>query len=87
MKLTLRADGAPLADIDLGEAEPRSGYFDEGDLASTSGNLYIEIDGQEYGSLFFMIEDGRLTITLGQFDFTNELWEERNPLVDPVVEP
>lgn len=86
MKLTLKADGPDLAVFDLGEPHA-TGYFDEGDLCSTSGNLYIELDGVEYGSLFIMIEDGRPTITLGQFDYATEDWEERNPLVNPVVEP
>lgn len=90
MKLTLDAAGLPLADIDLGEASARTphgsgGYFDDdGDLSATGGNLYISIDGKEYGSLFFFREaDGTVSVTLGAFDPDEQGWEEKNPLRGP----
>lgn len=82
MKLTLDACKT-LAEIDLGESD--RGYFDDKDLGVTGGNLYLYLDGVEYGSLFFFRrEDGTVTITLGQLDLQTQEWEERNPLVRPV---
>lgn len=83
MKLTLNACAGDLAEIDLGE--PDNGLLDDGDLSTTGGNLYIEIDGKEWGSLFFHTDaDGRLVIELGQYDRSMEQWETRNPLTVPV---
>lgn len=83
MILTLDAGGPIIATIDLGEAIPN--YFEEGDLGSTAGNLYLGLDGKEYGSLFFYREnDGTVTITLGAFDFAKQEWDEKNPLTAPV---
>lgn len=44
-------------------------------------NLYIYVDGKEYGSLFFdRLEDGRLVIELGQYDVVEQHWVDRNPV-------
>lgn len=56
----------------------------EGDLALTGGNLYIFIDGQEYGSLYFYGERGEPRIMLGQFAAEEDEWVDRNPLTGPV---
>ncbi len=49
------------------------------------GNLYIFIDGKEYGSLHFSEgEDGKPKVTLGQYDDASEEWQSRNPLTHPV---
>lgn len=83
MRLTLDGGAATLADIDLGEASD-AGYFEGGDLGSTAGNLYIRLDGVEYGSLFFFREtDGRVTVTLGAFDAASQDWVERKTLDGP----
>lgn len=83
MKLTLDAAGPTLAEIDLGE--PTGNYYDEGALAATCGNLYLNLDGVEYGSLFFYRRaDGAVTITLGQFDHERQEWVDRVTLDRPV---
>jgi hypothetical protein len=86
MKLTLDAAGPPLANIELGE--PDTGYFDGADLGATGGNIYINIDGKEYGSLFFYREaDGTVSVTLGAFDPDTQGWENKNPLRGPIPFP
>jgi len=67
--------------LDLGEPDEKYGYFETGDLSDTAGNLYLYLDGQEIGSIFFYREeDGRITATLGRFDPDKEEWDEKNPL-------
>lgn len=84
MRLMLDAAAATLGNIDLGEPSDH-GEFDEGDLAPTSGNLYLYLDGKEYGSLFFFRrKDGTVTITLGQFDADKQEWVEKAELDHPV---
>lgn len=82
--LTNGVSDTPIATIDLG---PSSGvYFDRGDLAAVAGNLYLFIDGKEYGSLFFhrtRDEGGEVAVELGQFDATEQQWVSRNPLTRP----
>ncbi len=79
---------SPALTIDLGEADRSPGgpgYYSEGDLGAYGGNLYLFIDGVEYGSLFFVERDGRITIELGQYrDEPNQEWEPTNPLAVPV---
>lgn len=64
--------------------------FDMDDLASFGGNLYIHVDGDEWGSLWFTgfgaeyDEFGSPRIELGQFDHGTEMWETRNPLTTTV---
>ena len=78
----------PALTLDLGQAQQERGgrsYYSEGDLGAYSGNLYVFIDGIEYGSLFFIERDGRINIELGQYrDEPNQEWEPTNPLIDPV---
>lgn len=83
MKLTLDGAGRNLAEIDLGEPDT-NGYLDGGDLSATGGNLYLNVDGKEYGSVFFFVRNGNLTITLGQFDDDAQEWVERVTLDHPV---
>lgn len=84
MKLALEAARGELASIELGDPN-RSGYFEEGDLGSTAGNLYILLDGVEWGSLFFYRrEDGTMTVALGQFSPDTSEWEEAGELTHPV---
>ena len=77
----------PLLELDLGEAS-RDGDYDDGDLGFTAGNLYLVVDGEEWGSLYFHAGSGERpggpTITLGQYDAWSENWEARNPLDDKV---
>lgn len=86
MRLTLDGAGANLASIDLGEPGER-GYFEEGELANTGGNLYLNLDGEEYGSLFFFQRDGVVTITLGAFDPHRHEWVEKGVLDRPFNAP
>jgi hypothetical protein len=72
----------PLLEFDLGEAD--QGYFDTGDLAESTGNLYLYVDGVEFGSLFFHADDAPLEISLGQYDHQQEDWVERSRLVRSV---
>ena len=86
--LTLHGDDEPtnpLATIELGTPDS-TGYYESGDLAYTSGNLYFRIDGEEYGSLFFFNRDGRPEVTLGQYDRTADEHVFRNPLTESVNE-
>lgn len=77
MNLTLTPDATSvLANIDLGDPTPDgSGYFNDGDLAVSAGNLYLHIDGEEVGSLFFLADSaGQVTVTLGYFDVDQGDW-------------
>lgn len=87
MKLTIEL-GHRHIDIDLGEPSDAEGhgFFDDGDLAGYGGNLYLYLDGQEYGSLFFYTVDGKPRIELGQFRPEPQQWESVNPLVSTVPE-
>lgn len=90
--ITLDAAGPTIATIDLGEANrdgvistDHGSYFESGDLGFTSGNLYINIDGQEYGSLFFFQKpDGTITITLGHIDVEHGDWIDTSVLNGPI---
>jgi len=86
MKLTL--DTGRDIDIDLGETSTTTaiGFFDNGDLSAYGGNLYLHIDGHEYGSLFFYTVDGKPRIELGQFTPATQQWEPANPLAVTVPE-
>lgn len=68
--------------IDLGQADS-AGEFTGGTLGFTGGNLYLFVDGQEYGSLYFTEEGGDLQVTLGQYTTRTEEWEPTNPIVGP----
>ncbi len=87
MKLTIEL-GHRQIDIDLGESSDTEGhgFYDDGDLAAYGGNLYLYLDGQEYGSLFFYTVDGKPRIELGQFRPEPQQWESVNPLVSTVPE-
>ena len=85
VELTTDPEGrfvGPLLTLDVPTNE--RGYVEEGDLGLSGGNLYIVIDGKEYGSLFFMQEDGKPTVTLGQYDERYMCWVEHNPITDPM---
>lgn len=87
MNVTLTIDhGATPLTLNLGETSDTQGigFFDDGDLASYGGNLYLHIDGQEYGQLFFYTENGQPRIELGQFTPANQQWEPANPLTTSV---
>ncbi|MFI8595623.1 hypothetical protein ACIGCK_14480 [Microbacterium sp. NPDC078428] len=81
MRLTIDHGGRP-TDLDLGDTSEQTGvgFFDDGDLGSYGGNLYLRIDGVEYGQLFFYTIDGAPRIELGQFTPATEQWEPVNPL-------
>lgn len=87
MKLSLDLDHRQI-DIDLGipSDDDGHGFFDNGDLGSYGGNLYLRIDGQEYGSLFFYTVDGNVRIELGQFLPEPQQWEPVNPLTTTVAD-
>ena len=48
------------------------------------GNIYIHIDNEEWGSLFFHAKDGQPSITLGQYDINEDDWVARNPLLSAI---
>lgn len=63
-------------DFDLGEPD-ESGMFD----TEYGGNLYLFIDGAEYGSLLARTDtDGQITLTLGQENDGDQEWQQRNPV-------
>lgn len=72
--------------LDLGEPSPAEGigWFDNGDIGLHGGNLNLEIDGQEYGSLFVYAVDGVPRIELGQFHPEHDEWRPANPLIQSV---
>jgi hypothetical protein len=81
MILELDTGASRVAKLDLGDPAP-DGYFDDGDLVATSGNLYLYVDDVEIGSLFFyQSKNGAITVTLGEFDVDRQDWVDRNPLV------
>ena len=83
--ITLSNEASTDLEIDLGDSS--SGVFANGDLGYTSGNLYIQADGVEYGSLFFHRgENGKLNISLGQYDHRTEEWETAGTLTLSVPE-
>lgn len=85
-RITMETGPCTVASLELGAAsEPDGpgvgvGYFDAGDLAVFGGNLYLFVDGEEIGSLFFHTVDGKLRVELGQFDPDEQDWVARNPL-------
>lgn len=76
-------EGPPLLDLELTDPD-RYGDFNEGELAATGGNLYIFIDGQEWGSLYFNMQDGQPSVRLGQYDHASDEWKELSKLTRPV---
>lgn len=86
VELTTDPEGryvGPLLTMSLPTSD--DGYVEEGELGLTGGNLYIVIDGKEYGSLWFHERDGQPQITLGQFVAEDQhMWDERNPITEPV---
>lgn len=85
MNLTLDHGGSALI-LNLGETSDTHGigFFDDGDLAATGGNLTLHIDGVEYGQLFFYTENGQPRIELGQYHPGAQGWEPANPLTTSV---
>lgn len=75
--LTLKTEQRTI-EIDLGDA--KSGLFDGETLG---GNVYLYVDGVEFGSIFVhKAYDGQqftdeTQISLGQYDDGSEEWEER----------
>ncbi|SHX96749.1 Uncharacterised protein [Mycobacteroides abscessus subsp. abscessus] len=68
--------GSPL-DFDLGVAD-EFGEFGE---SPYTGNLYLRINGQLYGSIWVRVDEAGIpVITLGQYDETAEQWEPKNDL-------
>lgn len=80
----------PLLTLNLGEPTPTidglDQYLDGGDLASSGGNLYLVIDGKEYGSLFFQHDPktGNAVVTLGAYNPNAMDWEPNAELRGPV---
>ena len=72
--------------LDLGENQLRIdlGEIDEhgtGGELIYSGNIYLHIDGREYGSLFITRgPDGAPQIALGQYQEAAEQWVQVNPI-------
>lgn len=79
MKLTLNF-GHRQEEIDLGEPDARDGLFDNGEIGAYAGNIYLYVDGREYGSLFIHHDDQGPIIELGQFDETSDEWVTRAAL-------
>ena len=78
-KLTLNF-GHRQEEIDLGEPDARDGLFDNGEIGAYAGNIYLYVDGREYGSLFIYHDDQGPVIELGQFDETADEWVTRAAL-------
>ena len=90
MKIELRTDPDSRNGLLLALDAPLSGgdFVGEGDLGLTGGNLYIFIDGQEYGSLYFYGMRGEPRIMLGQCESERDFdWVDRNPITKPVILP
>lgn len=73
--------------LDLGESQLQInlGEIDEqgttGGELIYNGNIYLHIDGREYGSLYITRgADGAPQITLGQFREDAEEWVPANPI-------
>ena len=72
--------------LDLGESQLQInlGEIDEhgaGGELLYSGNIYLHIDGREYGSLYITRgPNGAPQITLGQFRDDAEEWVQANPI-------
>ena len=70
-----------LIEIDLDEptssAFDKYGYFNG---ETWGGNVYLYVDGEEYGSLFVHQHDGKTLVTLGQYDDETQEWVTRNDL-------
>lgn len=81
--LTLSGDKGVIATIDITREDGGVGDdYAGGEVAAQGGNLYLAIDGQEFGSLWITYgEDGTPKITLGQYDPETEGWEERSAIV------
>lgn len=79
MKLTLNF-GNRQEEIDLGDPDTRDGLFDNGDIGAYAGNIYLYVDGREYGSLFIHHDEHGPIIELGQFDETADEWVTRAAL-------
>lgn len=84
--LTLDAGGTPWT-VDLGKPDEYGEYGEYGE-SEYSGNVYLSIDGQLYGSIFVHLnEAGEPTITLGQYNPHTQEWEPRNHLRPELTEP
>ncbi len=69
--------GESTLQIDLGEIDEHG----TGGELLYSGNVYLHIDGREYGSLFIHRgPDGAPQISLGQYQDDAEEWVEANPI-------
>jgi hypothetical protein len=55
-------------------------------LGNYAGNVYIHVDGVEWGSLFFYREGEQIRIGLGQYDDETDQWEFRDQLTHPVYD-
>lgn len=84
-------EAKPLLTLDLGEPAPNPAdghdqYLDAGDLAQSGGNLYLTINGKEYGSLFFQHDPntGNAVVTLGAYNPKMMDWQEKSELRAPV---
>ena len=73
----------PLASIDVTPEDDAPVSLAAGGLTATSGNLYLYVDGIEYGSLLIEWIEGKPSIHLGQYDDQTEDWEPRNPIRRP----
>lgn len=63
MNLTIESDKGDIATVDLGTVNDR----DLGDLNSNGGNLWLKLDGETIGSLWFHRDAlGFIRVTLGE---------------------
>lgn len=62
------------------------GYVVGGPLAGTSGNLYVFINGVEYGSLFFHRFVEKDSVSLGAYSDETEWWEPKATIYEPIPE-
>ena len=66
--------------IDLGDPDEKDGLFDDGDIGAYAGNIYLHIDGKEYGSLYIHHDQDGPLIELGQYDPDADEWVQRAQL-------
>jgi hypothetical protein len=93
MKLAFQYDAEPnsrkFGEVDLGEpgvpgrTDESYQYFSAGD--TQDGNIYLIVDGVEWGSLFLVVNNGKLEISLGQYNVVSGDWDEATPLKHPVT--
>lgn len=81
MKLVLHdGEGQKFAEVELGDVADNNHTLNSGELPH--GHLFIEVDGQPYGSLEFSKIFDAPFIELGQYDDRFDQWQPTNPITE-----